>query len=868
MKIKYCALAISAVLMGCNDDSSAPTPDESYQSPIAGNVAISGSPVVDGVLTGEYTFLDPSLTPRPEGVSVFEWHSTETRALLGSEKAYTVAASDSGKRIYFCVTPKAQGDENNVGERKCSDSVEIEATTLKPVAENVSISGETISGSTLTGAYTIVDQNDPARPAGASTYQWNDNGTEIGTEKAFTLTDSEVGKQIEFCVTPVVEGDENTIGNPVCVTSGEIKPNLGSAPVASELTINGADAGTVTPTVGERLTADFVYFDADSDPEGSHGYQWKANNVVIAGQTSETFLLTKEQEGKQIEFCVTPQSTNPDDLSDYPTVGAPECSGQTVAVMANSGSAPTAAPVTMTGDAIVGQTLSGEYGYQDADGDTEGQSVLSWQRGGVDIADQTGVTYALTSADLGQEVAFCVKPVALTGLEKEGSVTCATAETVEASTTPIPTVTVSNVTAPELPKVGSDISASYTYESSASDADASSVYWKIGSNKQDCGTGADSECTLTIEDAHLGEDIRYCVTPKSATSAEGAEQCTNPVTTYGLKLAGELELYKTLTPTAIGYTNVSYVWDIVDRGTDTGETKSTSNTYVIGEEIHTAISAEFEEITGNNNGIIDDADWNQALKAGEVDALTPNAAHYVGHDVKFCMTSTEENICVKASEVDTVTGGMIYDKADLTKRAIEPVRQVAFNGLMYHRPLTAAETMSDVFGANLPAPNYTKLALGIEWASYKLINNAEKPALSACLNLYDNDQWALPISRSDSSYTANDFEADGNNAPSVGNTATLIKLPNIDSNGSAGFGLIGLVKTRTTADDVVSATFGWPTGLDLEGDNKHTPYWSATKYIGDANGNYSSIKFYDNGGSGNNSSGNGRFVSCVNVTPL
>lgn len=873
MKIKYCVLAISAVLMGCNDDSSKPTPDEAYQAPIAGNVMISGSPMIGEVLTGEYTFLDPSLSPRPEGASVFEWHSTETRALLGSERNYTIADVDSGKRVYFCVTPKAQGEENNVGDKKCSDSIEIEVTTVKPVVENVSISGETISGSTLTGSYTIVDKNDPVRPEGASIYQWNDNGTEIGTQKTFTLTDGQVGKQIEFCVTPVVQGEENTKGDPVCVTSGDVEPNLGTAPEASDLTINGDSASAVTPTVGGALKADFVYFDQDSDPEGTHAYQWKAGDALIAGQVSETLTLTTAQEGKQIEFCVTPHSTNPDDLEGYPTVGAQKCSGKTVAVNPKPGAKPTADPVTMTGKAIVGQTLTGEYVFADEDGDLEGATTFEWHRSGTVIENATKKTYELTSTDLNQDIQFCVAPVSLTGTNKQGDLDCAAALPVIAPETPVPTVTVSDVAAPALPKVDAVLSASYTFSSSTGDEDTSSAIWEInGKTAKDCGVGAETACEYTVKEADLGADIRYCVTPKSATSAAGEKACTTPVKTYGLKLSGELELYKTLTATAIGFTNVKYTWNIVDRDTDTGVSKpeASENTYVIGKDIRDQITPEFEADKenggGNNNGIVDDADWRQAQAKGIVTADTPNAAHYVGHDVKLCMNSDEENnVCLNASQVSSVTGGMIYDKTDLTKRAIEPVRKVAFNGLVYHRPITAAETMPGVLGTNLPEPSYTKLALGIEWSSYKLINNAEKPALDACLNLYDDKQWALPIARNDSAYVPNDFVADGNNAPSTGNTATLIKLPNVESNGSVGDGLIGLKKaiSAATPDDVVSPVFGWPTGLDLEGENKHTPYWSATKHID--SGNYNSIKFYDNGGSGNNSSGNGRFVSCVNV---
>ncbi len=88
----------------------------------------------------------------------------------------------------------------------------------------------------------------------------------------------------------------------------------------------------------------------------------------------------------------------------------------------SSNSAPVASQVSIQGQAVVGQTLTGEYTYHDANGDLEGQSVYKWYRSnnelGTDkslIAGANSHTYTLTVNDEGKYIFFQVIPVAVTG---------------------------------------------------------------------------------------------------------------------------------------------------------------------------------------------------------------------------------------------------------------------------------------------------------------------------------------------------------------------------------------------------------------------------------------------------------------------
>lgn len=106
------------------------------------------------------------------------------------------------------------------------------------------------------------------------------------------------------------------------------------------------------------------------------------------------------------------------------TVPVPNLNGPlTGAFVGGPNSAPVASGVSLTGTAQVGQTLTGGYTYSDAEGSAEAISTYRWLRGDSVIAGATATTYALTDADAGRTIAFCVTPLASTGIAF-GSETC------------------------------------------------------------------------------------------------------------------------------------------------------------------------------------------------------------------------------------------------------------------------------------------------------------------------------------------------------------------------------------------------------------------------------------------------------------
>jgi len=85
--------------------------------------------------------------------------------------------------------------------------------------------------------------------------------------------------------------------------------------------------------------------------------------------------------------------------------------------------APTVSGVGISGTAQVDRTLTGTYTYSDRDGDPEGSSIFSWYMADdntgtnkVRIAEATGLTFKLTTAQLGKYVTFEVAPAAASGV--------------------------------------------------------------------------------------------------------------------------------------------------------------------------------------------------------------------------------------------------------------------------------------------------------------------------------------------------------------------------------------------------------------------------------------------------------------------
>ena len=164
-----------------------------------------------------------------------------------------------------------------------------------PVASNLAIAGVQGPGATLTGSYTYSDAEGDLE--GASRYQWLRDGAPIGggTSLSYSVAGADFGHAISFEVTPAAQ----TGTSPgYSVRSGPAP--LNSAPVASNVTVSG------TPTVGQKLTGQYIYGDNEGDLEGISTYRWLRDGAPIPGAASSMYTVAAPDSGHTLIFEVTP----------------------------------------------------------------------------------------------------------------------------------------------------------------------------------------------------------------------------------------------------------------------------------------------------------------------------------------------------------------------------------------------------------------------------------------------------------------------------------------------------------------------------------------------------------------------------------
>ncbi len=193
-------------------------------------------------------------------------------------------------------------------------------------------------------------------------------------------------------------------------TGFESVTSLDTPPTTTTPTISG------THNIGDTLTANYTYSDAESDAEAGTTFKWYRSNdasgtgkAQISGAASQTYMLVAADAGKYISVEVTPKNTNGTGTAKESTLVGPV------------DTPPTVSDVTFNGIRIIDNTLTGSYTYNDADGTTgdnaESGTTFKWYRssvssgsGATEISGATSSSYVLTAADVGRYIGFEVTP--------------------------------------------------------------------------------------------------------------------------------------------------------------------------------------------------------------------------------------------------------------------------------------------------------------------------------------------------------------------------------------------------------------------------------------------------------------------------
>ncbi len=236
-------------------------------TPVASNVAITGTAQVGVQLTGSYTYTDADLDL--QGTSTFRWvrNTVNTGVGGGSNLAvtqnYTLVGGDQGNYLYFCVSPVAQTG-NTTGTEVCSG-----ATAQIPTQVNGACVVSSVAVTTApTGVAACTTGSVSSAASSASQFTWDCVGSGGGTSTAGAACSVPRG----YNVTP-------SAGSNGSITPNAVQVIGYNSPTTFTVTPNAGYASNVAGTCGGNLS----------------GTSYATNAIITACTVDATFTPTSSQ---------------------------------------------------------------------------------------------------------------------------------------------------------------------------------------------------------------------------------------------------------------------------------------------------------------------------------------------------------------------------------------------------------------------------------------------------------------------------------------------------------------------------------------------------------------------------------------------
>ncbi|MGB4499537.1 MAG: hypothetical protein WBI40_12685 [Methylococcaceae bacterium] len=290
-----------------NDTSLTPSVNPTVNHEPTGSVTISGIAEVGQTLTASNTLADAD----GMGQIRYGWFYTKNGMNYYSDAAmkstYTLTASDVDKSFYVeAAYTDLKGNYEWVPSKNTSVVKAATQTNVNHATTgNVTISGITEVGKTLTATSTLADEDG----MGVITYLWwygSDSGDDseipnANNQSTYTLTANDVGKTIWVAAgyTDLKGNFEVKVSNDSSVVTAAAQTNIDNTnhvPTGEILIIGEVKAG-------KTLTADASKI-ADADKLGEFSYQWLSDGVEIDNANDTTYQLTSEDIGKKISVSI------------------------------------------------------------------------------------------------------------------------------------------------------------------------------------------------------------------------------------------------------------------------------------------------------------------------------------------------------------------------------------------------------------------------------------------------------------------------------------------------------------------------------------------------------------------------------------
>ena len=267
----------------------------------AANSHATGQPTISGtVRVGETLTAGISGIADTDGLTTvsysYQWLADDVAITGASGSSYTLTKAEQGKTVTLTVTFT---DDAGHEETRTSDPTGAVAAAANSAATGApTISGTARVGETLTASTSAIVDAD-GLDAATFSYQWlaDDLAIQDATGSGYTLTSAEQGKTVTVTVSFTDDAGHQ-----------ESLPSAATAAVAAAANIQATGAPTINGTaqVGETLTASTAGIaDADGLDTAVFSYQWRADDVAIAGASSSSYTLTGAEQGKAVTVKVT-----------------------------------------------------------------------------------------------------------------------------------------------------------------------------------------------------------------------------------------------------------------------------------------------------------------------------------------------------------------------------------------------------------------------------------------------------------------------------------------------------------------------------------------------------------------------------------
>jgi hypothetical protein len=392
------------------------------------------------------------------------------------------------------------------GKTTTTANLTVEA---QPSASNVTISGTAAAGSTLTGNYTYSDVNGDAE--GTSTYRWLADGDPISgaTSMTYTLTASEVGKTIQFEVTPVAT-DGSLTGSAVASTATlpVATSAITSASVSVVVPVLGVTPDTLSNVEANTANTDYTVTSLTWNEALTAGGSFKADTVYTA-----VITLTSKN-GKT--FSATPFApTAPGSTSVGNTTSNGLGVGNTVTFTVTFSQTGALAVTTLTV-----HTQPTKVSYVETT-----DATLSLNGLVLTATHNDGSTTQVTFID-GVAVGYTTSPAhgtTLTTAQHDGhpitithtaSAITASTENLSVEAQVVPTASAVSISGTA--QVGQTLTGSYTYNDGNGDLEGISTFkWYADAVEIPSATAI----TYVVQAGDVGKVIRFEVTPVAATGS-------------------------------------------------------------------------------------------------------------------------------------------------------------------------------------------------------------------------------------------------------------------------------------------------------------------------------------------------------------